>query len=414
MPDQSSTRPADEAGIPDSKSVRRRFAEVPDEGGLFGEYGGHQVPDGLGAPFEAAHQQLDRGYGAACDDKRFWEELRGMLASFAGRPTPLYEARRLGAQARSLSGRREAAGIWLKREDLSHGGSLAMSSALGQVALAAKMGKKRVVVEADGGGHAGATAMASARLGLACDVFVGEGGARTHAAELARVRRLGARVVEVDGGRSGVAERLRREWASTHESTQYVAGSPIGAHPFPMIVRDFQSIVGLETKGQCLRLLGKLPTMIVAGVGSGVDAAGLFYPFIDDDDVQRVGVEGAGSGHASPLTRGKPGVLHGVRTYVSEDGAGRDDPGAGPEHAYWKDAGRVKYVGVGDEQALEAQGLLSRAEGILASLESARAIHEGVSAAGRLSKDDHVVVCLAGRGDDDAGEVERSRDGSGG
>lgn len=407
-----------------------RLSEYPDERGRFGAYGGRYVPETL----MGALKQLEEVYGNACRDERFWDELHGLLKSFVGRPTPLYAAERLTAHARSAG---EAAMIWLKREDLAHTGAHKINNTMGQGLLASRMGKRRVIAETGAGQHGVATATAAARLGLTCEVYMGAEDAVRQRLNVTRMRLLGAKVVVVEAGSRTLKDATNeamRDWMASVEQTHYILGSVVGPHPFPMIVRDFQSIIGRETKAQSLRQLERMPDAIVACVGGGSNAAGMFYPFIDDSKVRLVGVEAGGRGrgvgeHAATLAMGAPGVLHGSMSYVLQDEAGQtaavhscsaglDYPGVGPELAFWKDRGRVQFSVCGDEEALEAMQLLARTEGILCALETAHAIAEAVKLARTMKKDQHVVVNLSGRGDKDVEEVsrllaERNRGGGG-
>jgi tryptophan synthase beta chain len=374
----------------------------------------------------SALRQLEEEYARVCREGRFWDQLRELLRVFVGRPTPLYPADRLTRHARSRSATGVAGRIWLKREDLAHTGAHKINNTLGQALLARRMGKKRIIAETGAGQHGVATAAACAHLDLRCEVYMGAEDARRQRLNVTRMRLLGARVIEVNSGSRTLKDATNealRDWMASVEHTHYIIGSVVGPHPFPMIVRDFQSIIGRETKAQCLRALGRLPDAIVACVGGGSNAAGIFYPFIDDDGVSLLGVEAGGRSdepgeHAATLVHGQPGVLHGSLSYVLQDrfgqtaavhscSAGLDYPGVGPEHAFWKEKGRVTYTRVTDAQALEAFTLLARTEGIIPALESAHAIAHAVEHAGRMNTDSNLVVCLSGRGDKDVDEAAR-------
>jgi tryptophan synthase beta chain len=374
----------------------------------------------------AALRRLDEEYNRVCRDARFWDQLRELLRVFVGRPTPLYPAERLTQHARSLSPAGTAARIWLKREDLAHTGAHKINNTLGQALLARRMGKKRIIAETGAGQHGVATAAACAHLDLRCEVYMGAEDVRRQHLNVIRMRMLGARVIEVDSGSRTLKDATNealRDWMASVEHTHYIIGSVVGPHPFPMIVRDFQAIIGRETKAQCLRALGRLPDCIVACVGGGSNAAGIFHPFIDDENVALVGVEAGGRSdqpgeHAATLTHGQPGVLHGSFSWVLQDqfgqtspvhscSAGLDYPGVGPEHAFWKEKGRVTYTRVTDDQALDAFTLLARTEGIIPALESAHALADAVTRAAGMHPDSHLVVCLSGRGDKDVDEAAR-------
>ena len=389
-----------------------RLSEVPSSEGRFGAYGGAYVPETL----VAALHQLRDVYLAVCDDPKFWDEFEGLLKTFVGRPTPLYEARRLTAHAREVARRRNiqagGATIWLKREDLNHTGAHKINNAVGQALLARRMGKKRVIAETGAGQHGVATTTACAQLGLTCEVYMGSEDIRRQKLNVTRMRMLGAKVVEVSSGSRTLKDATNeamRDWMSSVEHTHYIIGSVVGPHPFPAIVRDFQSVIGRETKAQSLRAMSRLPDCVVACVGGGSNAAGIFYPFVDDAKVRLVGVEAGGR---------SDGVLHGSLSYVLQDAdgqtadvhscsAGLDYPGVGPEHSFWRDAGRVTYVPCGDDEALDAMLLLARCEGIIPALESAHAIHAAVQIAAEMNQEQHLVVNLSGRGDKDVEEAQR-------
>ncbi|MBL8762134.1 MAG: tryptophan synthase subunit beta [Phycisphaerae bacterium] len=409
-----------------AKARKPRVSEVPSPDGRFGQFGGSYVPETL----TAALRQLSDVYDHAASDPKFWDELRSLFKTFVGRPTPLYKAARLTDYARSIStkvgGVGQSATIWLKREDLAHTGAHKINNTLGQGLLAKRMGKRRIIAETGAGQHGVASATAAAHLGLTCEVYMGAEDVRRQRLNVIRMRMLGAKVNEVDAGSRTLKDATNeamRDWMGSVEHTHYIIGSVVGPHPFPMIVRDFQSVIGNECKAQCLRLFGKLPDCVVACVGGGSNAAGIFYPFVDDESVKLLGVEAGGRGtspgaHAAPLTYGTPGILHGSLSYVLQDpfgqtadvhscSAGLDYPGVGPEHSYWRDAGRVQYLACTDDQALDAFELLARSEGIIPALESSHAIFEGVVAAARMKEDQHLVINLSGRGDKDVDEAAR-------
>ncbi len=402
------------------------LSHAPDESGRFGRFGGRFVPETL----MAALAELEALYLEQCRSEQFWDELRELNRSYIGRPTPLQKAAGLTREASSRAARagrnKCGATIWLKREDLAHTGAHKINNTIGQGLLCRKMGKRRVIAETGAGQHGVATATAAARLGLECDVYMGSEDARRQHLNVVRMKMLGARVVEVDSGSKTLKDATNeamRDWMGSVEHTHYILGSVVGPHPFPMIVRDFQSIIGREAKAQCLRNFGRLPDAIVACVGGGSNAAGMFYPFVDDAEVRLIGVEAGGRSdalgdHAAPLRFGKPGVLHGSLSYVlqNEEGqtadvhscsAGLDYPGVGPEHAFWKDSGRAEYTAVTDDEAVSAFLLAARAEGIIPALESSHAIAYAVQLAAEMPSDQHLVVNLSGRGDKDVEEALR-------
>ncbi|HYF14328.1 MAG TPA: tryptophan synthase subunit beta [Phycisphaerales bacterium] len=399
-----------------------RTSDVPDARGRFGEYGGAYVPETL-AP---ALAQLATVYQQARNDGRFWDQLRGLLRAFVGRSTPLYEAARLTAEVRRSAPAGNGATVWLKREDLAHTGAHKINNTLGQALLAVRMGKKRVIAETGAGQHGVAAATAAAHFGLSCDVYIGAEDARRQRLNVTRMKVLGARVIEVDAGSRTLKEattEAMRDWAASADTTHYIAGSVVGPHPFPAIVRDFQSVIGREAMAQSLRLMGAMPNAVVACVGGGSNAAGIFYPFVDQPKVRLVGVEAGGTGpapgqHAAPLSFGSPGVLHGSLSYVLQDEQGRTTPvhscspglgypGVGPEHAYWKDRGRVEYAVATDADALSAFTSLARTEGIIAALETSHAVAHALRLAAQMPSAEHLVVCLSGRGDKDVDEAAR-------
>ncbi|MEZ6243078.1 MAG: tryptophan synthase subunit beta [Phycisphaerales bacterium] len=400
-----------------------RLSSYPDEHGRYGKFGGVYVPETL----VAALRELEEVYATVRQDRQFWERLSDLGRTFIGRPTPLHRAEGLTRQARDRAGSRDrGATIWLKREDLAHTGAHKINNTIGQGLLTRKMGKRRIIAETGAGQHGVASATAAALLGLECDVYMGSEDVRRQRLNVVRMKMLGARVIPVEGGSRTLKDATNeamRDWMGSVETTHYVLGSVVGPHPFPMIVRDFQSVIGREAKAQCLRHIGALPSAVVACVGGGSNAAGAFFAFIDDADVKLFGVEAGGRGHApgehaSSLTQGKPGVLHGSMSYVLQDehgqtaqvhsvSAGLDYPGVGPEHSFWKDSGRVTYSSVTDRMALDAFLLCARAEGIIPALETAHAIADALRIASEMDREQHVVLCLSGRGDKDVEEVDR-------
>jgi len=390
----------------------------PDATGHFGKYGGVFVPETLYSALEQLAGEYDRARG----DAEFGRQLDYYLREFVGRPTGLYLAERL---SKHLGGAR----IFLKREDLNHTGAHKINNTIGQGLLTVRMGKKRVIAETGAGQHGVATATAAALFGLECDVYMGQEDIRRQELNVFRMKLLGARVVCVTSGSKTLKDATNeamRDWMGSVTHTHYIIGSVVGPHPFPRIVRDFQSIIGRETRRQCIEKIGRVPDVVVACVGGGSNAAGIFAPMIDDaasGTVQLIGVEAGGRGtalgeHAASLTAGAPGVLHGSLSYVLQDqdgqtanvhsvSAGLDYPGVGPEHAYWKDTGLVKYATVTDAEALDAFQLLARLEGILPALESAHAIAHICRIAPTMSGDKAIVLNLSGRGDKDCQEVAR-------
>ncbi len=390
-------------------------AELPDAHGRFGDFGGRYVPETL----IHALDQLEREYETARTDAAFQTELEELFRTFIGRPSPLYHARRLSQQC-------GGAQIWLKREDLNHTGAHKINNTIGQALLARRMGKTRIIAETGAGQHGVATATACAHFGLPCVVYMGAEDVRRQAPNVRAMRMLGAEIHSVTSGsqtlRDAVNEALR-DWMSSVEHTHYILGSVVGPHPFPRIVRDFQAVIGRETIQQSMSEIGALPDLVIAAVGGGSNAAGMFYPFVATTDVPLLGIEAGGRGlepgqHAASLSQGTPGVLHGSLSYVLQDtdgqtmdvhsaSAGLDYPGAGPEHSYWKSIGRVDYRSISDAEALRAFELLCRTEGIIPALESSHAIAAVTQVARDLPPDQNIVVCLSGRGDKDAAEVER-------
>ncbi len=387
--------------------------------GRFGEFGGQYVPEVLFAALE----QLEEAYGNTRADSAFWAHLDELLKHYVGRPSPLYCAERLTAHA---SGAR----IYLKREDLNHTGAHKINNTLGQVLLAKRMGKRRIIAETGAGQHGVATATACAMLGLECVVYMGAEDVRRQALNAYRMRLLGAQLVPVESGQKTLKDAINealRDWMASVETTHYVIGSVMGPHPFPTIVRDLQAVIGRETMAQMQEREGRLPDAIVACVGGGSNAAGIFHPFIEHPSVRLVGVEAGGDGvesqrHAATLAKGQPGVLHGMHTVVLQDddgqtqevhsvSAGLDYPGVGPEHAWWHQTERVEYVAADDRQALEAFALLSRLEGIIPALETAHAVAHAVDLARTLPQESLLVINLSGRGDKDCVEVARLTEG---
>ena len=391
------------------------FSEVPDNHGRFGPYGGQYMPETL----MHAVRQLTAAYDQARGDPEFERQLAYYLRQFVGRPSPLYLARRA---TEAWGGAR----VYLKREDLNHTGAHKINNTLGQGLLCVRMGKPRIIAETGAGQHGVATATAAALLGLECDVYMGEEDIRRQELNVFRMRAMGTRVVPVTTGQRTLKDACNeafRDWMASVETTHYCIGSTVGPHPFPMMVRDFQSVIGRETREQILEAEGRLPDVIVACVGGGSNAAGIFHPFIEDAEVRLVGVEAGGLGlaegkHAAPLAAGQPGVLHGSMSYVLQDddgqtlavhsvSAGLDYPGVGPEHSYWKDSGRVGYTIATDAESLEMFYELSRLEGIIPALESSHALVEAKKLAPQLGADKIIVVNLSGRGDKDCVEVAR-------
>ncbi|MBI1373411.1 MAG: tryptophan synthase subunit beta [Phycisphaera sp.] len=401
-----------------SQTPSATLSAVPDSHGRFGQFGGVYVPETL----IAALHELQAEYDKARADPSFAAELEDLFTHYVGRATPLYHAKRL---TRHVGG----ANIWLKREDLAHTGAHKINNTLGQALMTVRMGKKRIIAETGAGQHGVATATAAALLGLDCEVYMGSEDVRRQRPNVVRMGLLGAKVVAVESGSKTLKDATNeamRDWMGSVEHTHYIIGSVVGPHPFPMIVRDFQSVIGREARAQSLTQIGRLPDAVVACVGGGSNAAGIFYPFIEDTKVKLIGVEAGGRAmtqgdHAAPLAAGSPGVLHGSLSYVLQDpdgqtadvhsiSAGLDYPGVGPEHSYWKDAGRVAYTTSSDSDALATFQLLCKYEGIIPALESSHALHHGVTLARSMPADRHVVVNLSGRGDKDVDEVIRLLD----
>jgi len=382
---------------------------LPDKQGHFGQFGGRYVPETL-MPILS---ELEKAYAHYKSDREFKEEFAYYLRDYVGRPNPLYFAEKL---TRRLGG----AKIYLKREDLNHTGAHKINNTIGQGLLAKRMGKKRVIAETGAGQHGVATATIAALFGMECEVFMGEEDIHRQSLNVFRMKLLGAKVTPVTAGTATLKDAMNealRNWVTYVKDTFYVIGTTAGPHPYPMMVRDFQSVIGREAKLQHERAEKRLPDYLVAAVGGGSNALGLFYPFLDDSEVKMIGVEAAGFGiesgkHAAPLCAGRVGVLHGNKTYLLQDeegqiayahsiSAGLDYPGVGPEHAWLKDTGRAEYVSITDDEAMEGFKALTLEEGILPALESSHAIAHVLKLAPTLPKDKTIVVCLSGRGDKD-------------
>lgn len=393
--------------------AREKPVQLPDARGMFGEFGGRYVAETLIEPLV----QLEQAYRQYKDDPGFLEEFKADLEHYVGRPSPLYFAER-------LSRKHAGARLYLKREDLNHTGAHKINNTVGQALLAKRMGKTRIIAETGAGQHGVASATVAARLGLECVVYMGEEDMRRQAPNVYRMRLLGAEVEPVRSGSRTLKDALNealRDWVTHVDSTFYIIGTVAGPHPYPELVRDFQTVIGHEAKSQLHQIAGGLPDALVACVGGGSNAIGLFYPFLEDSQVRMFGVEAAGLGldtqrHSAPLNTGRPGVLHGNRTYLMEDengqiiethsiSAGLDYPGVGPEHAWLKDTGRVCYESVTDSQALAAFHELTRVEGIIPALESSHAIAYALQLAGGMTPEQKIIVNLSGRGDKDIDTV---------
>ena len=386
----------------------------------FGVYGGQYVPETL----MPALEELETAFTTAREDPAFIAEFEAMLRDYVGRPSPLTTAPRFGE--------RLGTNVWLKREDLNHTGAHKINNTVGQVLLARRMGKQRIIAETGAGQHGVATATVCARYGLECVVYMGEEDMRRQALNVFRMRLLGARVVPVTSGtrtlKDATTEAIR-DWVTNVRGTHYIIGSVVGPSPYPRMVREFQSVIGREARAQLMAVTGALPRTVVACVGGGSNAAGIFAGFVDDPTVELVGVEAAGRGldtghHSASLSRGRPGVLHGSLSYLLQDehgqvhpahsiSAGLDYPGVGPEHAWWKDSGRAEYVSVTDDEAVAGLALLSRLEGIIPALETAHAIAwmdmtQTDASRRRWTPDEHVIVCISGRGDKDVAQLSES------
>lgn len=403
------------AGSAKSSSSGQVPGDPPDDGGHFGPFGGRYVPETL----MPALIELEKAYREVSADQAFQAEVEHYWREYSGRPTPL-------TLASGLTAKLGGAKIYLKREDLNHTGAHKINNTLGQALLARRMGKRRVIAETGAGQHGVATATAAALFGLECCVFMGEQDIARQELNVFRMRLLGATVVPVKSGSRTLKDATNeaiREWVTRVEDTFYIIGSVVGPHPYPMMVRDFQSVIGREARAQILEKENRLPSCLVACVGGGSNAMGIFHPFVRDAEVRLIGVEAAGEGlntarHAATLTAGDRGVLHGAMSYLlqDEDGqileahsvsAGLDYPGVGPEHAFYKDSGRAEYCSVTDQEALEALELLARTEGIIPALESSHAIAQLTKLAPELRRDQIIIVCLSGRGDKDVHSVSR-------
>ena len=393
------------------------MALIPDKRGRFGTYGGRYVPETL----MPALLELEKVYVALRKDRGFQQEFRDCLKHYVGRPTPLYFAKQL---TRTLGG----AKIYLKREDLCHTGAHKINNAVGQALLTRRMKKGRIIAETGAGQHGVAVATVSAAFGLDAEIYMGTEDVKRQALNVFRMRLLGANVTGVDAGSRTLKDAINeamRDWTTNVRTTHYLLGSVLGAHPYPMMIRDFQSIIGREARRQILTEEGTLPRCLVACVGGGSNSLGLFYPFLHDAQVEMVGVEAAGMGlasgkHAARFAGGSPGVLHGTMTYLLQDphgqvnlthsvSAGLDYPAVGPEHAMYHDSGRIQYTSATDEEALEAFDLLSRVEGILPALESAHAVAEVIKRAPRMKKNQILIMNLSGRGDKDVNQIAQMR-----
>ena len=385
----------------------------PDDRGRFGDFGGKFIPETL----MAAVSELDNAYRTAQSDPQFQERLGHLLNTYAGRPTSLYFAENL---TRACGG----AKIYLKREDLAHTGAHKINNALGQALLAQHMGKKRIIAETGAGQHGVASATACAMLGIECIVYMGSEDIKRQSLNVFRMKLLKADVIPVESGTQTLKDAINeaiRDWVTNVETTHYLIGSVVGPHPYPEMVRDFQTVIGREARAQLLKIEGRLPDYVLACVGGGSNSIGMFHPFVPDEEVRLVGFEAGGEGittgkHSATLSAGRPGVLHGAMSYLLQDehgqvqethsiSAGLDYPGVGPEHSYLKDTGRAEYRDVNDANALEAFHLLCHTEGIIPALESSHAVYGAVELAKTLSSDQIVLVCLSGRGDKDIGIV---------
>ena len=402
-----------------SDQIKNEAKEMPDQFGRFGDFGGRYVPETL----MNALIELEQSYEQVKDEPDFQAELAYLLKQYAGRENPLYYAERLTSH---LGG----AKIYLKREDLNHTGAHKINNALGQGLLAKRMGKHKVIAETGAGQHGVATATVAALLGMECKVFMGEEDTIRQQLNVFRMKLLGAEVIPVTSGTKTLKDACNealRYWVSNVHDTFYILGSATGPHPYPKMVRNFQRIIGDETRRQILDAEGRLPDMLVAAVGGGSNAIGMFYPFIEDEEVQLVGVEAAGSGidtpyHAATMTKGSTGVFQGSMSYLLQDAfgqvlpahsisAGLDYPGVGPEHSYLKDIKRAKYYPITDQEALEALQLLCRTEGIIPALESSHAVAQVMKLAPTMNQDQIIVICLSGRGDKDVESIMQYTEG---
>lgn len=403
--------------IIEKMAVKEDFGviEYPDRMGRFGRFGGKFVPETL----MPALEQLEKAYLQAKNDPGFNREFEYYLREYVGRPSPLYFAERL---TRILKGPK----IYLKREDLNHTGAHKINNTIGQILLAIRMGKKRIIAETGAGQHGVATATAAAMFGLKCEVYMGEEDMRRQALNVFRMKLLGTKVIPVKTGSRTLKDATNealRDWMASVRHTHYIIGSVVGPHPYPVMIRNFQSIIGKEAKEQIIRKEQRLPDYVVACVGGGSNSIGIFYEFLRDKDVKLVGVEAGGTGngvgkHAATLSKGSPGILHGSMSYVLQDdegqtqpvhsiSAGLDYPGVGPEHSYLKETGRAKYVSITDDEAVEAFQLCANSEGIIPALEASHALAYLTKLAPTLKRDQVVIVCLSGTGDKDTFEVAR-------
>jgi len=389
------------------------FTDLPNSDGFFGEYGGKFVPETL----MYALKELDETYVKLKKEPKFLEEIDQDLLQFVGRPSPLYFAKRLTDY---YSGPQ----IWLKREDLNHTGAHKINNTVGQILLAKAMGKKRIIAETGAGQHGVATATVAARLGLECHIYMGATDVERQSLNVYRIKLLGAKVHAVNSGTATLKDALNeamRDWVTNIEDTYYIIGSVTGPHPYPMIVRDFNAIVGRELKEQSMKLFSQYPDAIIACVGGGSNAMGIFYPFLEESNVQLIGVEAAGRGlksgkHAAPLNDGKPGILHGAKSYLMQDkdgqvidthsiSAGLDYPGVGPEHSNLKDTGRADYIAVGDNEVLESFHMVTKLEGIMPALETAHAFAALDNVSKNFNSNQNIVINVSGRGDKDINTV---------
>ena len=396
--------------------VAEKQTSLPDERGRFGDFGGKFVPETL----MAALEELETAYREVKENQEFQDRLGHLLRTYAGRPTPLYFAENL---TRHCGGAR----IYLKREDLAHTGAHKINNALGQALLAQHMGKQRIIAETGAGQHGVAAATACAMLGLQCLVYMGSEDIQRQSLNVYRMRLLEAEVISVESGTRTLKDAINeaiRDWVTNVETTHYLIGSVVGPHPYPMLVRDFQLVIGREARRQVLEAAGRLPDYVVACVGGGSNAIGIFHPFIGDESVKLLGVEAGGEGlasnkHSATLTAGRSGVLHGSMSYLLQNehgqvnethsiSAGLDYPGVGPEHSYLKDSGRAQYSEVTDSQALEGFHFLCRTEGIIPALESSHAVYHACQMAQELTQDQIILVCLSGRGDKDIDIVAKA------
>lgn len=391
------------------------FKNQPDERGHFGQFGGRYVAETL-MPLIL---DLEREYRKAQKDPEFAAQFDDLLANYVGRPSPLYYAESLTADIRKNAPAGKGAQIWFKRDELNHTGAHKINNCIGQILLAMRMGKTRIIAETGAGQHGVATATVCARFGLPCYIYMGSKDIERQAPNMFRMKLLGAQVIPVKTGTGTLKDAMNealRDWVANVDDTFYIIGTAAGPHPYPEMVRDFQSVIGREARAQMLERIGRLPDMLVAAIGGGSNAIGLFHPFLDDKDVEMLGVEAAGHGldkeHAASLSGGKPGILHGNKTYLlqDEDGqideahsisAGLDYPGIGPEHSWLKESGRVRYDSVTDSEALDAFQLLCRTEGIIPALEPSHAIAAVAREAVKMDQDQIILANLCGRGDKD-------------